>query len=55
MADNIKVAVRVRPLNKREKRKKCKLYVDMPDDGRVTLDLTQQGKGIREYKFDYAF
>jgi len=55
MADNIKVAVRVRPFNKREKDKKCKLCVDMPGGGRINIDLKEQGKGIREYQFDHAF
>jgi len=55
MSSNIKVAVRVRPFNKREIDKKCRLCIDMPGDGRINLNLKEQGKGIREYKFDHAF
>jgi len=54
-SNNIKVAVRLRPFNSREKKKGCKLIMDMTDDGSVILDMTSEGKGSKKFNFDFAF
>jgi len=54
-ASGIKVAVRMRPFNSREKKRNCKLVVEMDKDGSVTLDMTAQGKGTKRFNFDFAF
>jgi len=54
-ASGVKVAVRMRPFNGREKKRKCKLIVEMDKDGSVTLDMTAQGKGTKKFSFDFAF
>jgi len=51
----IKVGVRVRPFNYREKEETCKLVVDMKQDGVVNLDMSSVGKGKKEFEFDYTF
>jgi len=52
---SIKVAVRLRPFNVREKKKGSKLIVDMHDDGTVVLDMRSCNKGYQKFNFDYAF
>jgi len=55
LCSSIKVAVRLRPFNVREKKKGCKLIVDMHDDGTVVLDMRTYSKGYLKFNFDYAF
>ena len=50
---NVKVAVRVRPFNRREKELNCKLVVDM--NTKQTILLPHQGDGERRFTFDYSF
>lgn len=53
-ANNIKVAVRVRPFNSREKGLKSKLCIDMQGVTTVITDVDKTGKK-KEYAFDYSF
>ncbi len=50
---NIKVAIRVRPFNNREKKLKTDLCVKMQDQSTVVFD--KKGKEIKNYSFDYCF
>jgi len=54
-SNSIKVAVRLRPFSNREKKKKCRLVVDIHNDGSVILDLSSLNNGIKKFNFDYAF
>ena len=50
---SVKVAIRVRPFNEREKKLGSELCVKMRNDVQVVL-LDDQGKDARKFNFDYA-
>ena len=50
---NIKVAIRMRPFNQREKQLKSSLCVKM--DGKTTYLVDEEGNEINKFSFDYCF
>ncbi|CAH1788618.1 unnamed protein product [Owenia fusiformis] len=52
MAENIKVAVRVRPFNEREKTMKSKLCLQMVGN---TTTITDEKGGTKNFTFDYSY
>lgn len=54
MGDNIKVAVRVRPFNDRETKRKATCVIDMPN-GQTTI-IKDSNKGEpKSFTFDYSY
>ena len=50
---NIKVAIRVRPFNKREKDLRTTLCVKMSKNSTIIVD--EDGEEIKNYSYDYCF
>ena len=56
MAESVKVAVRVRPFNQREKDRNSKLVIEMPEDIPGKCIITDPSNGKKhEFMFDYAY
>lgn len=51
--ENLKVAVRVRPFNKREKQRKAKLIIDM--NGNSTRITNPEDGESKNFTFDYSY
>ena len=52
--ENVKVAVRVRPFNKREKGRKAKLIIDM-NGNTTTITNPEDGNDSKKFTFDYSY
>ena len=55
MAENIKVAVRVRPFNQREKERGAKLVVDMQGNTTLISNPNDPGSEPKKFSFDYSY
>nr|XP_039267271.1 kinesin-like protein KIF28P [Styela clava] len=55
MGDNVKVAVRVRPFNDREKQRKAKLIIEMEGSTTIIKDPANMDAEGRKYTFDYSY
>ena len=53
MSDNVKVAVRVRPFNKREVERKSMLCIQM--EGKATTIIHPETKEEKKFTFDYSY
>lgn len=51
--ENVKVAVRVRPFNKREKDRRAKLIIGM--NGNTTVITNPETKEDKKFAFDYSY
>lgn len=52
MAENVKVAVRVRPFNKREKERGAKICIEMEGQRTTIIDVTGE-HAPKDFAFDY--
>ena len=53
MADNVKVAVRVRPFNSREKERDASCIIQM--NGNVTSITNPENGEVKNFAFDYSY
>jgi len=55
MAESVKVAVRVRPFNSREKERNAKLIIGMSGNSTTIKDPDEPDQEPRKYAFDYSY
>eukprot|EP01137_Pigoraptor_chileana_P032728 Opistho-2@22588 len=55
MTDNVKVAVRVRPFNSREKDRNAKVIIKMEGNNTYISDPNAPGEKPREFSFDFSY